>query len=145
MNRQTRRMMQVEAVNLGRKLAASCLDYSPDGGLVRVVDIRAVRVLERAFTLLLWRGCKPLVVQIAAADAAAFPRRDGVPQVAEATPWLAVGMDGQGRANYALRWLWIDGKALADEQGIAELAMLAELSRETARHGFPMDQAMGRA
>ena len=138
-------MMQVEAETLGRKLAASCLDYSPDGGLVRVVDIRAVKVLQRFITQMLRGGGQPLVVALTAFEAAGFPRRAVQPDMTGGTPWLAVGLDGQGRATYSLRWMRFVGASRSEVQGLAELAMLAQLAIETGRDGFPMGDAMGRA
>jgi hypothetical protein len=143
MNREIKRKVKAEASKIGAQMAATCVDYLPTGAAVRVQDHRAVAVLERAFTAMLRGGCVPLTLQITPYVARAFPRASDAPGVAK--PWLAVGIDGAGRGTYCLRWLGIAARNEAEERALAELAMLAELSRETGRQGFPMGQAMGRA
>jgi len=144
MNRKLKRTIKANAAKIGAQMARTCLDYTPSGAVVRVLDLRAVTVLERAFTAMLLGGCEPLTMQIAPEVAAAFPRSSTAPN-ATARPWLAVGIDMQGRGTYALRWMHIVAPNGADQRAFAELAMLAELSCETGRVGFPMAQAMGRA
>jgi hypothetical protein len=143
MNRDLKRKVKADASKIAAQMARTCLDYTGNGVVVRVQDHRAVTVLERAFGAMLRGGCVPLAMQITPDVARAFPRASDAPGVAK--PWLAVGIDGQGRGTYALRWLGIAARNEAEERALAELAMLAELSRETGRQGFPMGQAMGRA
>lgn len=144
LNRQKRRLLISEAGRLAAKLATSCFDYTPDGRIVRVADSKAVRVLERAFATMLRKGGEPVVIEITPESASAFPRQKGRPAAPfDAKPWLAVGIDSEGRGTYSLRHLKIIGVDRSEAEAFAQVAMLGELERETGRPGFPMGAPMG--
>jgi hypothetical protein len=141
MTGQALQVMRAEAVNLGRRMAASCLNYDRTGRAVRVVQMRAVKVLERAFYLPLSRSGKPVVFELTMFEAMAFPHRESTPTDPAATPWLAVWSDGQGHGTYSLRWLCLAACGKAERQTLAELAMMAELSVGMERQGIQMGRA----
>ena len=144
MNRRERRILVAEADRLAIRLASSCVDYTTDGAVVRVEDWRAVKVLQTAFASVLRNGCEPVVIRITQEVANAFPRQRASADVpADATPWLAVGIDGEGRGTYSLRRLRVALVGQHEAKALAEMAMLGELRRETERIGIPMGAAMG--
>ncbi len=145
MTGQARRVTRAEAGNLARRMAVRCLGYQADGGLPRVVQIRAVKVLERAFYRLMSRSVGQLVFALTRFEATAFPRREATPTDPAGSSWLAVWTDDQGHGTYSLRWLSLAARGGADRQAVAELVMLAAQSGEVKRQGIPIGKPMGRA
>ena len=147
MNRQTRRRLAAHADALSVLLARSCLGYGRCVRPVLVQDARAVRALESAFARMLRGGGEPLVVEVTQEVAAAFPLQRGGDAILSrlAKAWLAVGIDREGRATYAMRRLCIAGVSPSEERDLAEVAMLGELAKELNAPGFPVGSSMGRA
>jgi hypothetical protein len=104
---------------------------------VRLTDPRALAVLERGFSRLLQANCTPQVLQLSRAEGLAFPRQEAaqIPQSAKA--WLAVGIDPEHRATYALRWMGGPFPDPLTERAVAEALMLAELEQHVSFAGFP--------
>ena len=89
-------------------------------------------------TLLLRFGGKPVAVPIAEAEARGFPRwRDDV--APGGVTWLAVGVDREGRASYALQTASSPFNALAHET--ARDRALKNLAQVCATAGFPSPNA----
>lgn len=145
-NRRDRRILASEGQRLARTVAGQCFDYSPGGGLVRVTDFRAVRVLEVAFAAMFRKGGGPVVIEITKEAASSFPRESAGFETPPGTKiWLAVGVDQEGRCTYSLRHLEVSGLAPSDAKAFAEAVMLDQLDQETARAGFPIGEPVGRA
>jgi hypothetical protein len=113
------------------QLALTCIDR---GAAAVAIDLRAVRVLERAFTLSLECGSKPIVTHLTPNEARAFPGQEMGP----VKLWLAVGIGRRGDGAYILRRLWIGSSVTADERDLFERAMLTELERAMWRRGIPI-------
>ena len=134
LNRAERRAMKHKAGEVAAKLASRCYDFQA-AALVPVTDSQAIVALTRAFTLLLRAGGQPMAVPISAAEAAGFPRwaADRAPG---GVTWLAVGMDAERRASYALQSAASPERALARET--ARALALSRLAGVCATPGFPM-------
>ena len=140
MNRAQRRRMKAEAQPAAALMAARCYDFHGGGGLVRITKPKAVAALTRAFALLLRFGGKPVAVPIAKVEAMGFPLwRDA--STPDGVTWLAVGMDPDGRASYALQTASSPLKALAHDA--AREKALGNLTQICATAGFPMGAARG--
>ena len=96
----------------------------------------------RAFTLLLRFEGKPVAVPLSEAEAMGFPahKRACLPG---GVTWLAVGLDPEMRASYALQSAAGPDRAAAHEAA-RELA-LSRLTGLCATPGFPMGPPRGRA
>jgi hypothetical protein len=129
--------MAAEAKAISVRLSETAMDYDSRGALVRVSDPRAQAVLRRAFELLLRAGGRPQVLQLAAAEAAAFPRGCSAPEVG-ATPWLAVGVDAAGLATYCLRWAQMQDLDPETRRACVEAVMLHVLAQACSNPGFPV-------
>lgn len=136
-SRDMRRRMAAEAKALSVRLSQTAMDYDRQGRLVKVSNPTAQAVLRRAFELLLRAGGRPQVLQLAAAEAAAFPRGSSAPAVG-ATPWLAVGVDAAGLATYCLRWAQVQHLDPEAQRACVELAMLQVLAQACRDPGFPV-------
>ena len=147
MNRQTRRRLAAHADALSVLWARSCLGYGRCVRPVLVQDARAVQALESAFSKMLRAGGEPMVVAVSNEVADAFPLQCAGDAVLArlAKAWLAVGIDRDGRATYAMRRLVIGGVSAAEERDLAEVAMLGELAKELNAPGFPAGTSAGRA
>lgn len=133
-NRAQRRVLKHNAKAAAAQLARRCYDYRAGGGMAPVIHPGAVAALTRAFTLLLHRCGEPVAVPIAKVEAEGFPRwPDDVAPVG--VTWLAVGVDMEGRASYALQSAANPSLDLAHEAARAKA--LAELERVCATRGFP--------
>jgi hypothetical protein len=133
-NRAQRRAMKATAQATAAVLAARCYDFHAGGDLVRITAPAAVAALTRALTLLLCFGGKPVAVPIAGAEARGFPRwRDDV--APGGVTWLAVCMDREGRASYALQTASSPFNGLAHET--ARERALQNLAKVCATTGFP--------
>lgn len=140
-NRTFRRAMKRNAEAVAAKLASRCYDFQ-GGGIVPVSNPLAIAALTRAFKLLLRNGGQPLAVPVSEAEAQAFPAYAANRQPRPIT-WLAVGMDREGRATYAMQSASSDAPALAHEA--ARSLALSRLAETCAKPGFPMGEARGRA
>jgi hypothetical protein len=136
-SRDKRPRMAAEAKALSLRLSRTVMDYDARGSLVRVSDPRAQALLRRAFELLLRAGGKPQVLQMAEAEAAAFPRGRAAPAPG-ATPWLAVGVDAAGMATYCLRWAYVQHLEPEARRACVEVAMLEVLAQAWSDPGFPV-------
>lgn len=141
-NRALRRKMRAEAKPAAALMAARCYDFRDGSDLVPVGAPMAVAALTRAFTLLLRNGGKPVAVPIAMAEAQAFPRwyNHAVPG---GVTWLAVGMDHDGRASYALQTA--SSPVLAYAHDAARERALHDLALVCATSGFPAAKSRGQA
>lgn len=136
-SRELRRRMAADAKALSVRLSRTAMDYDDRGRLVRVSDPRAQAVLRRAFELMLRAGGRPQVLQLAEAEAGAFPR-GSAPPAPGATPWLAVGVDAAGLATYCLRWLHVQHLDPEARRACVEVAMLDVLAQACSNPGFPV-------
>lgn len=141
-NRAQRRAMKATAQAAATLMAAHCYDFEGGGNLVRIDAPHAVAALTRAFVLLLRCGGKPVVVPIAKAEAQGFPRWSDA-LAPDGVTWLAVGMDREGRASYALQTASSPFNPFAHEAA-REMA-LQNLAHVCATAGFPMGEAEERA
>lgn len=141
MNRAQRRRMQHRAGDAAAKLASRCYDFH-GSAILPVTDARAIAALTRAFTLLLRSGLQPVAVPISEAEAMAFPNHQCT-CLPGGVSWLAVGIDVEWRASYALQSAAGADRALTHE--IARERALSRLAGLCATPGFPMGQARGRA
>lgn len=141
-NRAQRRRMKGAAAPTAALMAARCYDFQSGGDLVRITAPAAVAALTRAFALLLRFGGQPVAVPIAEAEARGFPRwsREVVPG---GVTWLAVGMDTEGRASYALQTASSPFTAFAHEA--AREKALRSLAHVCATAGFPVSGSRGKA
>ncbi len=132
MNREARRRIAANAPALARLAAACSFDAGPTG-LLAVTDPKAMACLTRAFERMLKAGGQPMAFPISEADASAFPayRPLTVPSAVHA---LAVGLDIDGRAAYALQSAGGPDRAAAHE--VARTLALARLAASCARSGF---------
>ncbi len=141
-NRAQRRAMKATAQAAAALLASRCYDYQGGGDLVRITAPQSIAALTRAFALLLRAGGKPVAVPIAKAEAQGFPRWSG-PLALDGVTWLAVGMDKEGRASYALQTAFSPVNPFAHEA--ARERALHNLAQVCATAGFPMGEPRGRA
>lgn len=133
-NRAQRRMMKAHAKPAAALMASRCFDFHAGGDLAPITAPQSVAALKRAFTLLLRFGGKPVAVPIAEAEARGFPRwHDGV--APGSVTWLAVGLDREGRASYALQTA--SSPVLACAHEAARERALASLAHVCATAGFP--------
>lgn len=141
-NRAQRRMMKAHAKPAAALMAARCFDFHAGGDLVAITAPLAVAALTRAFTLLLRFGGRPVAVPIAEDEARGFPgwRDDVAPS---GVTWLAVGMDREGRASYALQTA--SSPVLACAHDAAREKALRNLAQVCATAGFPMGPVVGPA
>lgn len=129
MNRHDRRAARLAEVDAqAALLARSCIDYGPGSNRPArdVVNLLAVRVLERGFAHLLRRGCDRHVLQVTVAEAAALPhvKRPHWP----GWGWyLAVGIHCKSRAADVLRPARVEGAAPSQARRMIEAALYAEL------------------
>ena len=142
LNRAQRRAFKRQAAATAALLASRCYDYDQGGAVVAVTHPRAVAALARAFTLLLRFGGAPVAVPLSQAEAEGFPRWRAN-RIPDGVTWLAVGMDLEGRASYALQAASSPAPALAHHA--AEARALADLARICATRGFPIGATRGRA
>ena len=139
-NRAQRRAMKATTQAAAALMATRCYDFHAGGDLVRITDPQYIVALTRAFTLLLRFGGTPVAVPIAETEARGFPRwRDDV--APGGVTWLAVGMDRDGRASYALQSASSPLNALAHDA--ARERALGNLAHICATAGFPMGEARG--
>ena len=137
-----RRAFNRHASTTAALLASRCYDYRQGGAVVAVTHPSAVAALARAFTLLLRLGGAPVAVPLPEVEAKGFPRW-AANRIPDGVTWLAVGMDLEGRASYALQSAASPSLAAAHEA--AKTKALAELARLCATRGFPIGHVMGRA
>lgn len=137
-NRAARRQMRACVRTAAAVLARCCIDRNPRTGRhVTVSAPRAVQALERAFALLLTEGGKPQVLRLTDEAAAAFPAHDPAIIPPGARPFIAVGLDVDGRATFTLRHIVVGNAADATtERRAAEALMRAELAPSLARSGW---------
>ena len=140
-NRAQRRALKHKAETAAARLASQCYDFE-GGGLARVTDPAAIAALARAFAHLLRNGGRPLAVPISEAEAAGFPRWTAE-RVPGGVTWLAVGLDTELRASYALQSALGGNRALSHEA--ARAIALSRLAGLCATAGFPMGMTQGRA
>lgn len=140
-NRAQRRAMKGKADATAAKLASRCYDFE-GGGIVPVTDARAIAALTRAFALMLRCGGKPVALPLSRAEAEGFPRYRNA-SLSGGVSWLAVGLDRDRRASYALQTAAAAGAGMAHDA--ARALALARLSELCATSGFPMAAPMGRA
>lgn len=148
MNRTDRRAMRAKARETASKAASQTYDYSNDGRLIRVTDLRAVAVLRRAFEAIIRTG-QPVTMEISEAEARAFPRwEDSSAGMAHV---LAAWIDRGGCCSYSVRSVaavdLLTGELhrLASVD-LAEAAACKRLAEITAYDGFPaIHQTEGRA
>ena len=141
MNRALRRAAKANAKQTAAVLASRVYDFQ-GGAVVRVTDGRAIEALTRAFMLLLRFEGRPVAVPLSEAEVMGFPahKRACLPG---GVTWLAVGLDPEMRASYALQSAAGPDRAAAHEAA-RELA-LARLTGLCATPGFPMGPPRGRA
>ena len=108
---------------------------------MRITAPQSVAALTRAFTPLLRFGGEPVAVPIAKAEAQGFPRWSDAFAL-DGVTWLAVGMDRQGRASYALQTASSPFNPFAHEA--ARERALRNLAQVCATAGFPMGEARGK-
>lgn len=137
MNREARRAMAARARDVALRLARTAMDYDPAGRVVRVSDGRAQAALAQAYERMLRAGGVPQVLRVSNDVASAFPRGRRRPEAA-ASAWLAVGVDSAGLGTYVLRWLPDGAVGPAGQRALAEAVLLAALSIECSRPGFPV-------
>lgn len=146
-NRQGRRAKKAQAKATAEKAASRTYDFTRDGKLVRVTDPRAIRVLRRAFEMML-RRMQPLTLEISEGEASKFPRWH--PTHAGMTHVLAVYLDREGRCSYALRSCTARDVATGEVHLLASAeaatqAAKAGLAAICAQRGFPITTTEGRA
>ena len=141
-NRAQRRRMKAEAKPAAALMASRCYDFQGGGDLVRITAPQSVAALTRAFALLLRFGGEPVAVPIAKAEAQGFPRWSDA-FAPDGVTWLAVGIDREGRASYALQTASSPVVACAHEA--AREKALDSLAQVCATAGFPLAEARGRA
>lgn len=136
-NRRERRQIRAMAEELGKRAAATCFGHRRDGTREKIQDRRAVLALERAFTMLARRDGTPYVTRLTDEAAKAFPGVEaaGAEKVG-ARPWLAVGFDQAGAACFSVQYIVVPGCGPAEEQEIAEAAMLMALAPHLHVSGF---------
>jgi hypothetical protein len=94
------------------------------------------------FALLLRNGGRPVAVPVSETEARGFPRWAAM-TLPDGVTWLAVGMDGDGRASYSLHTASSPIRALAHDA--ARVLALSKLAAICATRGFPMGPARGAA
>lgn len=143
MTRHERRRMKARAAKTAALFTRVCTDYAPDGQLTTVDHPKTIAALQRAFHRLLQNGGEPQVMRLTRAEADAFPRRGA--DLKGADPYLAVGLDLDGRGTYSLRHIYTPG-APAD---VAEMcnrnAALHHLGPHIRARGFSAGSTPGRA
>jgi hypothetical protein len=129
--------MESAAKAIAVRLAQAVMDYDAQGRLVQVSIPRAQAALRRAFEMKLRSGGRPQVLQLAAAQAASFPRVSTLP-AAGAAPWLAQGADAAELSTSCLRWVEVQHVDPEPRRACVEMAMLTVLARVCSKAGFPV-------
>ena len=128
MNRAARRKLAAHA----RELSVAVVDRGlvlagDDGGLARVSDVRAKRILARQVERCLKAGGRPVVRRLSEPDAAVFPHVRSGPHC---PAWLAVALGADGGVSVVVRRIGYPFDADADpvlEEYIARELLLSEL------------------
>lgn len=136
--RTERRKMRACAKTVAPLLARSCLDSDPRTGRKTAVDHpRAVAVLERAFNRLMTEAGEIQIIALTEETAGTFPAYDPGRIPPGAKPWLAVGLDLDGRGTFTVRHVLAPfAPDATTERRAAELALKAELAPHLARSGW---------
>jgi hypothetical protein len=132
MNREYRRRLAAKAPALARLAAACCFDSGP-AGLRAVIHPKAMSALTRAFERMLKAGGQPMAFPVAEDVASTFPAYRPLP-IGGAVHALAVGLDIDGRAAYALQSA--AGPQRADVHEMATSLALARLEASCRVSGF---------
>ena len=143
MTRHERRRMKAAAAKTAALFARVCTDYGPDGKLTPVDHPKAVAALQRAFHRLLQNGGEPQVMRLTQAEADAFPRKG--PDLKGAQPYLAVGLDPDGRGTYSLRHICTPGASDDLAEVCNRNAALHHLGPHIRTRGFSAGSTTGRA
>jgi len=124
-NRHVRRKMRAQAAEIAAGISSRCLDFET-GSPVAVTHPRAVAVLRRAFTMMIEQA-QPVAIQLSDSEASGFPNwRESSRGMAHS---LAVGVDVDGRASYAVR----SAKASMEWNGPVSPLASAELAEFEAK------------
>lgn len=143
MNRTQRRALARNADEAAAKMAAVSYDFQ-SGGLVRITDRHAIAALQRGFAAMLKARGKPQAIPITADEAKGFPHHQGQVLPGGVT-WLAVGLDADHRATYALQSARDDRGNDDRANDTARSLALLRLAGMTASRGFPMGETRGTA
>jgi hypothetical protein len=138
-NRTERRKMRACAKTFAPLLARTCLDVNTrTGRKLLVADPRAVAVLERAFNRLMTEAGQIQIIALSEETARTFPAYDPGRIPPGAKPWLAVGLDVDGRGTFTLRHVLAPfATDTTTERRAAEMALKSELAPQLARSGWP--------
>ena len=143
MNRAQRRAIARRADDTAAVMAAACYDFE-GGGLVRITDLNAQAALRRGFAALLKAGGNPQATPLTQAEAEGFPRHKDNPLPGGVT-WLAVGLDPDTRATYALQTARDDEGDDDRANEAARALALVRLASMAATRGFPVGKTRGTA
>lgn len=122
---------------VARALAATAAYRGADGALSYITDRAALRALEIGFTMMLDAGARPVVIALTGPEGAALAPCPARPPGAR--PWLATGLDRDGRAAYATVWtIRPPGMTAATEADLAEIEALRRLALICNVRGWPM-------
>jgi hypothetical protein len=142
-NRTQRRKLRACAKTYAPLLAQTCLNFDTHTGRTTVVeDPLAVAVLERAFNRLLIEGGQIQTLALTEEVARTFPAYDPGRILPGAKPWLAVGLDIDGRGTFTLRHILVPfARDPMIERRVVERTLEAELAPHLARSGWGKTEA----
>lgn len=134
-------MSRMRAGKQAEMLAKCCYDIR-EGKLVRVSSPIAIKVLERAFAMLIRAKGQPVTITVTKDEAGGFPRYSD--EILPKGVWcLATGLDGEGKACYALQAAQHEDHELA--QAAARALALSKLAVTCSTPGFPIGAAWASA
>ncbi|MCU0907169.1 MAG: hypothetical protein MUF73_06925 [Rhodobacteraceae bacterium] len=135
MNRAVRRKLRRRAVELaGEYVRGGIVVAGVAGGAARITSDATLRLVREELVAVLRAGGEPRMRRLSAVEVAGFPFSRGPVEGGE--PWLATGIDCDGRATVVTRWL-------PSGCGDAALAALrAVLRAQLVSSGLPMPDVM---
>jgi hypothetical protein len=145
MNRALRLRLRRRAAEMAREYVASGIVIAGlCGGVARLEHPTARRIVREELFRMMRDAGRPRLRRLDQDEAQCFPfMRE---PVAGAVPWLAVGLDVDGRATVLTRWLPAASAGDGEAACAMRLALLAALDAERGRSGLPMPREMeGRA
>ena len=144
LNRAARRKMRSRAHDLAdRYLASGILVVGLCGGVRRLENPEARRIVRAELVKVLRNGGIPRLRRLSLDQDRLFPFMSSAHP--DADPWLAVGIDLDGRATIVTRWLPQLARSNCKVGQACRLQLLGELTTELHRPGIDIPTPMGSA
>lgn len=140
LTRQQRRRLRKNAAATARVIAATTMRRTADGRIALLSDPVALATAERGFRALLTNNCRPLVLEVTAAEYAAL--RDPAcapPPLPGVRLWVAFGLDVDGRGTFSCTWTLIVGAPEREVAAEAERIALEHLAAACNVSGLPVE------